>query len=135
MAIPEIVRRSMNKQLIDFCLSIVPAEKSEKELLNFKIKHNRVTLFLEMPAWTEPVIKKKIIGQFRYDDDSSTWRCYLMFVNKKWDLLKELEPIHSFGEFLKGAFKNVKGAYVCRMLESTTEEFCLLNDLGSPTEI
>jgi hypothetical protein len=134
MSIPEIVRRSIRPQLVDFCLRIVPTKREGIDIANFRIRHDRVTLFLETPAWTEPVIKKKIVGQFRYDHNSATWRCRLMLGNRKWTLLSELEPVHSFAEFLNRVEPDFKGAYACRMLQAVNEEFCIVNNLGSPED-
>jgi hypothetical protein len=135
MSIPEIVRRSIHPQLVDFCMRIVPAKREGIDLANFRIRDDRITLFLETPAWTEPVIRKRIVGQFRYEDESATWRCRLMLEDRKWTLLHELEPVHSFAEFLRRVETDFKGAYACRMLQTVNEEFCIVNNLGPPEEI
>ncbi len=77
MAIDEVQKHKVNKLLMEFCDSRIPAHVKDQIKLDFEIRGNNVTMFENRKSYhNESIWTKMKIAQFRYDTDKKTWSLY-----------------------------------------------------------
>src|SRR5512139_3238935 len=102
MALPELVRLSVEKKLSEYCRRKVSPHVSERLRLGFRFRGNTVTLFESRPIFDN---KNKwidvVFAQFRFDSETAYWTLYWADRNSRWHNYIDLDPSRNFEKLLK----------------------------------
>jgi len=112
MALPDLVRLTVEKKLADYCRSKVPPAVSDKLRLDFRIRGESVTLYESRPFYADP--KRWIdaaIAQFQYDLAAGTWTLYWPDRNARWHRFADFEPTLNFERLLKTVDDDPTGVF------------------------
>lgn len=92
-SLPEIVRKTVERDVGRFCLDRVPPHIRDKIKIEHEIRSNSVTIFECRPPWREdfgPEWTKGKVAQLRYEDER--WAIYSRDRNGHWHFYYLFEP-------------------------------------------
>ena len=102
MALPELVRLSVEKKLSKYCSKKVPHHVADRLRIGFRFRGNNVTLFESRPIFNN---KNKwidvVVAQFRFDSETAQWTLYWADRNSRWHCYIDLDPSRNFEKLLK----------------------------------
>jgi hypothetical protein len=102
MALPELLRLSVEKKLADYCRNKVPLHLAEEIRIGYRFRGKSVTLFEARPQFIDPSQWSEIdVAQFRYDPVTALWSLYCADRNSRWHFYSELNPANNFEKLLK----------------------------------
>ncbi len=96
MALPELVRRSTEKRVREFCEKRVPTHVRDQVRLEMAVRGNAITILERRPLFeSRPDVAKwssMKIAQLRYDARRKEWTLYWPDRNGKWNPYWDLDP-------------------------------------------
>ncbi len=97
MALPELVRRTAEKKVAEFCKRRIPPHVRDEIRLEFGFRGNSVTIFECRPPWEglpEQVVEwsRMKIVQLRYDPSTREWTLFWADRNGRWLRYWDLDP-------------------------------------------
>lgn len=102
MALPELLRLSVEKKLADYGRNKVPPHLVDKIRIGYRFRGKSVTLFEARPQFFDPSQWSEIVVvQFRYDPATALWTLYCADRNSRWHLYSEINPAKKFEKLLK----------------------------------
>lgn len=105
MPLPELVRRSAEKQVRRFCEGRIPAHARDQVRLELGIRGNAITIFERRPFFrSRPNVdewSKMKIAQLRYDPDAREWSLYWADRNGRWHRYWDLDPAENLEVLLR----------------------------------
>ncbi len=85
MALPELVRKLVEKKMRDYCEGKISPQIRHKIRIGFKIRGNSVTIIEERPYYYVPSQwSQTVVAQIRYDSTDNTWTLYYWDRNSRW---------------------------------------------------
>ncbi|MDH7500319.1 MAG: DUF3024 domain-containing protein [candidate division NC10 bacterium] len=112
MALPELIRKSVEKKLEHYCAARVPPELRGKVRLGYKIRGNSVTLAESRPHFSDPSIWVDIVvAQFRYDPSQRRWTLYCADRNSRWMEYLDARPTSDLDELLREVDEDPTGIF------------------------
>ena len=102
MALPELVKLSVEKKLSEYCRKKVHPHVADRLRIGFRFRGNIVTLFESRPyfddssKWVDIVV-----AQFRFDPKTAMWTLYWPDRNSRWHYYVDLDPSSTFEKLLK----------------------------------
>ena len=96
MALPELVRRQVEKELGDYCDKRVPASARDQVRLECEIRGNAATIIERRipwrPEWRDEEWRRFPIARFRFDNAARLWTLYWRDRNLRWHLYNLPKP-------------------------------------------
>ena len=134
MQIPKLVQRIITRQMTEFCSVAFSDIMPPDSCLKFKVKHDRVTLHVEMQSLQSPdLVVRDHFAQFRYDD--AIWHCHT--ISKKngrnrWVVLEDLTPTENLTKMLRDAHTVLVEPFLSSCFELVLKE---LQNITTPAPI
>lgn len=102
MTLPELVRKSVEKQLTRYCRQkLIPCPTGHARL-HFKIRGDIVTLYEERTASAgRPGLVATPVAQFRYSHDLNQWTLHYPASGKRWCFYLNAGPSLDFCKLLR----------------------------------
>jgi hypothetical protein len=101
VALPELVRARVEKQLAAYCERRVPLDVRHLVRLSFKVHGKLVTLFEDRVIHDKPDQWVSVpIAQFRFDPERTEWTLYCCDQNGRWFVYKHADAARDIGALL-----------------------------------
>lgn len=105
MALPELTRRQLERELSDFCDKRVPAFARHQVRLEYEIRGNAATIVERRAPWRrispdEPWTRLAV-ARLRFDTAQGNWTLYWRDRNERWHLYQLIEPSSTISELLR----------------------------------
>lgn len=102
MALPELVRKTIEKELTRYCRDrIIPCPTGQARL-HFKIRGETVTLFQEHTAAPpRPSLLATPVAQFRYSHELNQWTLHYPRQDNRWCFYLNAGPDLDFRKLLR----------------------------------
>ena len=101
MALPELVKAGVKRDLGAYCERRVPAHARHQVRMGFSTRGNRVTLFEERAPYNGDGPWVQIpIAQLRWDPEHALWALYACDRNRRWFAYRYAEPVPHLGALL-----------------------------------
>jgi hypothetical protein len=102
MALPELVKLTVEKKLSEYCRKKVPPHVADQLKVGFRFRGNSVTLFEARPQFSDPRQWVEIpIAQCRFDPETAQWSLYCADRNSRWHRYVDLAPSKNFEKLLQ----------------------------------
>lgn len=93
MALAELTKRLVVKQVSEYCEGRVPAHARHQVRMSYEVRGNSVTLLELRRAFADPSQWIEIkIAQLRYDPDVQQWSLFWSDRNERWHRYEHLRP-------------------------------------------
>lgn len=104
MALPELTRRQVERELSEFCDIRVPASARDQVRLEYEIRGDSATIVERRVPWRrlspdEPWTRLAI-AQLRFDTAERTWTLYWRDRNERWHPYELIEPSPTISDLL-----------------------------------
>jgi hypothetical protein len=101
MALTEIQKAQVNKQLTAYCAKRVPAEVRSQVRVGYRIEGNAVILYEERPAFRSPhEWQELVVAKFTYVGTRREWRLYCQHRDCRWHAYQALPAASRFATLL-----------------------------------
>ena len=101
MALTEVQKAQVHKQLTAYCAKRVPAAVRSKVRVGYRIEGNTVILYEERPAFRPPHDwQEMVVAKFTYVGTRRDWRLYCQHRDLRWHTYEALPAASSFAELL-----------------------------------
>ena len=101
MALTEVQKAQVHKQLTAYCAKRVPAAVRSKVRVGYRIEGNAVILYEERPAFRPPYDwQEMVVAKFTYVDTQGKWRLSCQHRDFRWHTYQALPTASSFAELL-----------------------------------
>ncbi len=85
MPLPELLRKSVEKRLDEYCEARIPAHVKDKIKLTFEFRGNNVTLLENRPCFLDPETwARSKVAQFKFDPKKKLWSLFCSDRNGRW---------------------------------------------------
>jgi hypothetical protein len=104
VALPDLVRRQVERALGEYCEKRVPAFARDQVRLEYEIRGNSATIVERripwQPVWPEEPWTRFPIAQFRFDSVRRNWTLYWRDRNLRWHLYDLVRPSPAMTDLL-----------------------------------
>jgi hypothetical protein len=101
VALTEIQKAQVNKQLTAYCANSVPASIRSKLRIGYRIEGNAVILYEERPAFRPPhEWREMVVAKFKYVGTRREWRLYCQHRDFRWHSYEARPAAPSFAKLL-----------------------------------
>lgn len=93
MALPELIKRSVESKLSTYCDRKIPREIRDELQLTYKLRGNTATLIERRPHFRDRTIWTEVkVAQLRFDPDAKRWSLYCSDRNGRWHFYDDAPP-------------------------------------------
>ena len=101
MSLPELLRRSAEKQLLEFCRSRSDCDPAASRL-DFRVEDDHITLYLESGVEGDhPSRVVTPIGRLRFDPYLNQWTLHYPISGDRWSFYLNAGPSLDLGKLLQ----------------------------------
>lgn len=104
MALPELTRRQLERQLSEFCDKRVPAFARHQVRLEYEIRGNSATIVERRvpyrPISPDEPWTRLAVAQLRFDTAQRNWTLYWRDRDERWHLYELIDPSPTISELL-----------------------------------
>lgn len=112
MALPELVRMSVEKKLSAYCLKRAPVHVFDRFKVGFRFRGNNVTLFESRPYFDDPnQWTENVVAQFRFDPGTAFWTLYYPDRNSRWLCYNDFAPSRKIEKLLQEVDNDPTGIF------------------------
>ena len=112
MAIPELLRKTVENKLSRYCQSKIPPEAKGQIKLSWEIRGNHVTLIESRPYFLDPnEWTKAKVAQFRFDPQGKTWSLFCRDRNGRWHLYNHAKPASNLEPLINALDSDITGIF------------------------
>ena len=91
MALTELERARIDKQLTAYCATRVPAEARAKLRVGYRVEGNSVILYEERPAFRPPYDwQEMVVAKFTWVATRRRWQLYCQHRDRRWHAYQAL---------------------------------------------
>jgi len=112
LPLPELLRKSVEKRLAEYCQARIPDHVKDKIRLTFEFRGNNLTLFENRPYFLDPnTWTKSKVAQFRFDPKRKLWSLFCCDRNDRWHNYTYAEPANSLESLIMALDEDEAGIF------------------------
>ncbi len=101
MALPELLRRSAERQLEKYCAERIPPCARDQVRLSYRVQGDAITLYEERALYSDPhKWLAQAIAQFRFNQELNQWTLHYCDRSNRWHFYLNAAPSLDFGKQL-----------------------------------
>ena len=112
MSLPELLKKSVEKRLAEYCAAKIPDHVKAKIRLSFEFRGNNFTLFENRLSFLDPETwTKSKVAQFRFDPKKKLWSLFCCDRNGRWHNYVHAEPANSLEPLIRALDEDETGIF------------------------
>lgn len=105
MALPELTRRQVERELADFCEKRMPVHVRDQVRLEYEIRGNAATIVECRVPWrpksSDEPWTRLAVAKLRFDPSQLKWTLHWRDRNERWHVYERIKPSPTISDLLR----------------------------------